>query len=109
VLHARPGLGVSAAAHPGPGRHRRLAAALAVLLSAVNVYLRDTQHLIEVSWWPGSGPAPSSTPFQSSKSICNAHQLFIPHTKLIWLYFANPVTPLVMTFQRVFYNIWSPR
>ena len=34
------------------------------------------------------------------------HTIFgIPGTHLIWLYFANPVTPIVMTFQRVFYNV----
>ena len=32
---------------------------------------------------------------------------FIPGTHLIWLYFANPVDPVVMTFQRVFYNVWN--
>ncbi len=41
-------------------------------------------------------------------SRCERHTiLFIPHTRLIWLYFSNPVTPVVMTFQRVFYNIWN--
>jgi ABC-2 type transport system permease protein len=34
------------------------------------------------------------------------HTIFgIPGTHLIWLYFANPVTPVVMSFQRVFYNV----
>ena len=33
---------------PGPGGHSVVRSALAVFLSAVNVYLRDTQHLVEV-------------------------------------------------------------
>jgi len=65
---------------------------------AVNVYLRDTQHLVEVLLTAGSG---------------RAHRLLVPahhlgpaaSPSLVWLYFLNPVTPLVMTFQRVLYNI----
>jgi ABC-2 type transport system permease protein len=28
---------------------------------------------------------------------------------LLWIYFANPVTPIVMTFQRFFYAVQMPR
>jgi ABC-2 type transport system permease protein len=87
------------------------AAALAVFLSAVNVYLRDTQHLVEVllvAWFWG---IPTVYAFSGRvQQALQRHTLFfIPHTKLIWLYFSNPVTPVVMTFQRVFYNIWNAR
>ncbi len=83
------------------------AAALAVFLSAVNVYLRDTQHLVEVllmAWfWAIPGIYPYAGRVQQGLFH---HSIFrIPGTHLIWLYFANPVTPVVMTFQRIFYNI----
>jgi ABC-2 type transport system permease protein len=86
------------------------AASLAVFLSAVNVYLRDTQHLVEVllmAWfWAVPGIYPYSGRVQQGLV---RHSIFrIPGTHLIWLYFANPVTPVVMTFQRVFYNVVHP-
>jgi ABC-2 type transport system permease protein len=75
-----------------------LAAGLAILLSAVNVYLRDTQHLVEVlltAWfW--------ACPIVYSYERTVATPLQAHGVK--WLYFLNPVTPLVMTFQRVIYN-----
>lgn len=76
-----------------------LASALAIFLAAVNVYLRDTQHLIEVlvgAAWFWACPIVYS--YQSSVAPKLAHH------GLTWLYFLNPVTPLVMTFQRVLYN-----
>ncbi|HEY5024024.1 MAG TPA: ABC transporter permease [Acidimicrobiales bacterium] len=87
------------------------AAALAVFLSAVNVYLRDTQHLVEVllmAWfWAIPGIYPYSGRVQQGLI---KHTIFgIPGTHLIWLYFANPVSPVVMSFQRVFYNVVHPR
>jgi ABC-2 type transport system permease protein len=83
--------------------------ALAIFLSAANVYLRDTQHLVEVilmAWfWACPGIYAYSGHVQSS--LVN-HRLFgIPGTHLIWFYFINPVTPIVMTFQRVFYNAFN--
>jgi ABC-2 type transport system permease protein len=86
------------------------AAALAVFLSAVNVYLRDTQHLVEVAllawFWAIPGIYPYSGRVQAGLV---KHTIFgIPGTHLIWLYFANPVTPVVMSFQRVFYNVVHP-
>lgn len=86
------------------------AASLAVFLSAVNVYLRDTQHLVEVllmAWfWAVPGIYPYSGRVQQGLV---RHSIFrIPGTHLIWLYFANPVTPVVMSFQRVFYNVVHP-
>jgi ABC-2 type transport system permease protein len=85
--------------------------ALAVFLSAVNVYLRDTQHLVEVilmAWfWAIPGIYPYSGRVQQGLV---KHTIFgIPGTHLIWLYFANPVSPIVMSFQRIFYNVIHPR
>jgi ABC-2 type transport system permease protein len=87
------------------------ASALAIFLSAVNVYLRDTQHLVEVLLvaWFWAIPTVYAFSGRVHDSLERHTIFFIPHTKLIWLYFANPVTPVVMTFQRVFYNDYHPR
>jgi ABC-2 type transport system permease protein len=87
------------------------ASALAIFLSAVNVYLRDTQHLVEVLLvaWFWAIPTVYAFSGRVHDSLERHTLFFIPHTKLIWLYFANPVTPVVMTFQRVFYNDYHPR
>jgi ABC-2 type transport system permease protein len=74
-----------------------LASALAVLLAAINVYLRDMQHLIEVilTAWFWACP------------IVYAYQEYIGN-KLgpqgrTWIYFLNPMVPLVLSFQRCIY------
>ncbi len=71
-----------------------LAAGLAILLSAVNVYLRDTQHLIEVvlTAWFWACPIVYSFQHQVASKLA-AHGVS-------WLYFLNPITPLVLSFQR---------
>ena len=86
------------------------AAALAIFLSAVNVYLRDTQHLVEVLLvaWFWAIPTVYAYSGRVHQALERHTIFFIPHTKLIWLYFANPVTPVVMTFQRFFYNDFHP-
>ena len=76
----------------------------------MNVYLRDTQHLVEVLLmaWFWAVPAVYRFP-QTVHDKLEAHRIFgIPGTHLLWLYFANPVTPLVMTFQRFFYAVQTP-
>jgi ABC-2 type transport system permease protein len=73
--------------------------ALALLFASVNVYLRDTQHLIEVlvaAAWFWACPIVYSYQYQVSKKLAAHH--------ITWLFFLNPMTPLVMTFQRVLYN-----
>jgi ABC-2 type transport system permease protein len=85
-------------------------AALAVFLSAVNVYLRDTQHLVEVLLlaWFWAIPGIYAYSGRVHDGLVK-HTIFgIPGTHLIWLYFANPVSPVVMSFQRVFYNVTAP-
>jgi ABC-2 type transport system permease protein len=74
-----------------------LAGGIAVLLSSVNVYLRDTQHLIEVllTGWFWACP------------IVYAYQTQIGNRLgpkgLTWVYFLNPLVPLVLSFQRFVY------
>jgi ABC-2 type transport system permease protein len=73
-----------------------LASALAVFLSAVNVYLRDTQHLLElvlVAWFWGT---PIVYAYETIASRLSQHGIS-------WIYLLNPVTPIVMTFQRALY------
>ena len=80
------------------------ASALAVFLSAVNVYLRDTQHLVEVilNAWFWAIPAV----YSFAKTV--GPKLATHWIGLKYIYFANPITPVVMTFQRVFYANIAP-
>jgi ABC-2 type transport system permease protein len=83
--------------------------ALSIFLSAVNVYLRDTQHLTEVllmAWFWG-------TPIVYTWGQISGQ--LASHPSLVWLkyvYLANPVTPIVLTFQRAIYGktqySWTP-
>jgi ABC-2 type transport system permease protein len=75
-----------------------LAAGLGIWLSGVNVKLRDTQHLLELVILVWFWMTPIVYPFQMV-----ANKLFnndIPS----WLYLLNPITPIVLSFQRVIYN-----
>jgi len=69
--------------------------AIGVLLAAVNVHLRDTQHLVELlllAWfW--------MTP------IVYAYETVAPRLgSWAWIYLVNPMADVVLTFQRVFYG-----
>ncbi|MGH9072100.1 MAG: ABC transporter permease, partial [Acidimicrobiales bacterium] len=75
-----------------------LSAALAVFLAAINVYMRDTQHLIEIvvgaAWfW--------ATPIVYSYEQIIRH--FVNHHIPTWVYLLNPLTDIVLTFQRAVY------
>lgn len=72
-------------------------ATLGVLLSAANVYLRDTKHLVEVvlQLWFFLTPILYSFEQMLSPRLHRYH--------ITWLYLLNPVACVVMTFQRVFY------
>jgi len=73
-----------------------LAAALAIGLSAINVYLRDTEHLLELAllawFWLSAVVYPYR---QVAVRLGPARE---------WLASLNPVIPIVLTFQRVLYN-----
>ena len=77
--------------------------ALGILLAAVNVYLRDTQHFLELALLAWFWVTPIVYPFQTV-----ARKLHIPGTSTlshvfarVWM--ANPVTPVVLIFQRAIY------
>lgn len=81
-----------------------LATALAVALSAVNVYLRDTQHLLEVvllAWFWLSAVAYSYGTV--AKELTDKFG-----AKGEWLAMLNPMLTVVITFQRVLYNPAAP-
>lgn len=76
-----------------------LSSAVSVLMSGITVYMRDMAHLIEVllqlTFW--------LTPVVYSYENTIAPTL--ARHGLSWLYFLNPMTPLIMTFQRIFYGV----
>jgi ABC-2 type transport system permease protein len=74
-----------------------LASALAMLLSAINVYLRDMQHLIEIVLTAWFWACPIVYAYQQ-----NIAEKLGPKG-LTWIYFLNPIVPLVLSFQRCIY------
>ena len=75
-----------------------LSAALAVFLAAVNVYMRDTQHLVEIAvgaLWFWATPIVYS--YQTIVTKLTEHGL--PS----WLPLLNPMTDIVLVFQRAIY------
>jgi len=80
-----------------------LSAALAIFLSAVNVYLRDVQHLVEVLLVALFFSPPIVYPF------ANLTKTFAAHTWFRWVYEANPLMWIVVSFQRcLFGNVVPP-
>ncbi|MBK9180861.1 MAG: ABC transporter permease [Acidimicrobiales bacterium] len=74
-------------------------AAIAIGLAAVNVYLRDTQHLLElvlVVW------------FWLSAIVYPYEQVAERLGDKSWILLFNPIIPVVLTFQRVIYNPSDP-
>ena len=75
-----------------------LTAALAIFLAAVNVYIRDAQHLLELSLLAWFWMTPIIYPFRQVGDKLDARELSQ------WLFALNPMTPIVITFQRAIYN-----
>jgi ABC-2 type transport system permease protein len=73
--------------------------ALAFLLSAVNVYLRDVQYLIEIMLMFGMWVSPVVYPYTKVAGATGQHA----HEPLVILYQLNPVTLAVEAFQRAFW------
>ncbi len=77
-----------------------LAAGVGIFLAAVNVYLRDIEHLIAVllqAWFWG---VPIIYSFDTIWSLTFRHHL----RWLLALYMADPITPIVLSFQRAIYG-----
>jgi ABC-2 type transport system permease protein len=72
-------------------------ASVAIVLSALTVYLRDIKHLIEVALLPWFFLTPVVYSYENSIApALHRHGLNL-------FYFLNPMTVIVMTFQRIFY------
>ncbi|MGO9560871.1 MAG: ABC transporter permease [Acidimicrobiales bacterium] len=72
-------------------------AALAIALSALNVYMRDIEHLIQVVLVALFFAEPIVYPFSLvGKRLADHH--------LVWLFLANPLTSMVLAFQRCIYG-----
>jgi ABC-2 type transport system permease protein len=72
--------------------------AFAILLSAVNVYLRDVQYLVEVVLMLGMWASPIVYSWEMVKNIT------ANHAWLLEVYTNNPITLAVLGFQRVFWT-----
>jgi ABC-2 type transport system permease protein len=74
-----------------------LSAALAIFLSAVNVYLRDVQHLIEVALVALFFSPPIVYPFATVGQKLSRHHLLL-------VYLLNPLVSIVLAFQHFIYG-----
>jgi ABC-2 type transport system permease protein len=74
------------------------ATGLGILLAALNVRLRDTEHLLELLLLLWFWATPIIYPYRMVSDRLVEHGL--PE----WLFALNPVTPIVLTFQRAIYN-----
>jgi ABC-2 type transport system permease protein len=84
-----------------------LASALGVLLAAINVKLRDTQHLLEIALQVWFWATPIVYPFRLVADRITPNSGTASHI-LFALYRVNPVTPIVLTFQRAIYGRPEP-
>ncbi len=75
--------------------------ALGILLSAINVYLRDTQHFLELALLAWFWFTPIVYPFSTVDSKKNDGTWYSIFAH-IWL--LNPITPIVVIFQRAIYT-----
>ena len=75
-----------------------LSSAFAIALSAMNVYVRDLQHLLELVLLGWFWMTPIVYPFRQVSDRLMASGL--PS----WTFLANPVTPVVVVFQRALYG-----
>ncbi len=78
------------------------ASALAIFLAAVNVPFRDTQHLLELllMFWFWATPIVYQFPLVTERLAKKGW----PE----WLAFLNPITPITLSFQHAFYNMYDP-
>ncbi len=78
-----------------------LASGLGIFLAAVNVRYRDTQHLLELAMSAWFWMTPIVYQFARVSTR-------LDENGLTWLYLMNPITPIVLVFQRVLYNSLTP-
>jgi ABC-2 type transport system permease protein len=84
-----------------------LTSAIGILLAAVNVYLRDTQHLLELALLAWFWACPIVYAYRSNIATrVRGNHVVVTHWA--WIYRLNPVVPIVLTFQRALYNRTAP-
>ena len=76
----------------------QLTVALSLLLSAANVYLRDIAHFVELALLGWFWVTPIIYPFQQITEELGGRA---------WPALINPITPIVLTFQRAFYGLFG--
>ena len=79
-----------------------LTSALGILLAAINVYFRDMQHLLELALLAWFWATPIVYQYRLVADKAKSHEL------MYHIYRLNPITPIVLTFQRAIYNRLSP-
>lgn len=96
VFRRAPSMEFSIALLPAMGVLLVLCAALSIALSAINVYLRDTGHLLELvilAWfWVSAIVYPYSL---ISSRLSSGRE---------WVTSLNPMIPIITTFQKALYN-----
>jgi ABC-2 type transport system permease protein len=78
-----------------------------VLLGAINVKFRDIQHLLEVALLTWFWAVPIVYQYRLVRDRAST-----AHSSFHWLFYLwrlNPVTPIVITFQRALYGATSPK
>ncbi len=75
--------------------------ALAILLGALNVFYRDTQHLLEIVLMAWFWATPVVYPYQQIAGTLSRHGI-------LFLDFISPMTAIILTFQRALYAKVSP-
>lgn len=73
-------------------------AALSLFTAAANVYLRDMQHFVEIALLPW---------FFCSPIVYSYDLIASKLGQFSWVYLLNPVTPVVLVFQRAIYGDYS--
>ncbi|MDQ1415927.1 MAG: type transport system permease protein [Acidimicrobiaceae bacterium] len=85
-----------------------LTAAIGIFLAAMNVRMRDMQHLLEVGLQVWFWATPIVYGFMTIQAKVAVSKSVV--YQALWVaYRLNPVTPIVMTFQRAIYARPSPR
>ncbi|HLX78404.1 MAG TPA: ABC transporter permease [Acidimicrobiales bacterium] len=77
-----------------------LTSAAAIFLSSVNVYFRDVEHLILVALQAWFWAVPIIYSYNLVYDLFRRHHLLV----LAHLYLIDPITPIVLVFQRAFYG-----
>jgi ABC-2 type transport system permease protein len=70
-------------------------AGLGILLGSINVYLRDTEHFVELALIAWFFMTPIVYPYDIVAQKLGDHS---------WLFLLNPITDIVLTFQRAIYG-----